>query len=334
MRLLPIILLLCFWSLPLIAQEDPSALVRQGVNLYDKGKYKEAMDVLERAKAIWPESTTILYEIALTCYQLKDLDRTIRLADSIIARKDINIAEAYEVKASAQAKQGNNDESINTLITGILETGGNDQLFYNLGVNYIRKHKMTNAEICFLNAIHHKPNHASSYLGLAELNQVVNPAKSLLAACQFLLLEPNTKRSQSAFEVINFILTNPVSRTGIMNDSLALGLDSSYLHVNAALDSVISLNKGKGDIMTFDFFKKVLKDVVIWSSKEVAYDEDDAWRGYLIPFFSDIFQSEYGDVFSNYIAQSQWQVCMVWLEDHRGRLDDFSRFLKGEENKK
>ena len=75
------------------AQEDPSALVKQGAALYDVGKYEESLTVLERARAIWPSSTTILYEIALSRFQLNDWDGGIRIADSIIVLQYINNAD-------------------------------------------------------------------------------------------------------------------------------------------------------------------------------------------------------------------------------------------------
>ena len=315
------------------AQEDPSALVKQGAALYDVGKYEESLTVLERARAIWPSSTTILYEIALSRFQLNDWDGVIRLADSIIVRQDINNADAYGVKAAALLRQGKVEESTNTLIDGISITGGDYKLFFNLGVNFINQNKANDAEICFLNAIQIKPTHANSYLLLAKLNQSTNPIKSLLAACQFLLLEPNGEQSKSAFHIINQILTSAPMYQPV-NDVSKVAIDSNYVAVNHVLDSLVQINLHSGITMDIGVFENQLKEIVRVSAELMIYDEDDVWRGYLIPFYTDIFKDVYGEVFCNYIAQSQWKESVYWLEMHREELTKFGQFLKGEEDKK
>ncbi len=334
LKLFLVVLILCSSFMTMRAQEDPSALVKQGAALYDQGKYEESLTILERARSIWPTSTTILYEIALTRFQLNDWDGVIRLADSIIARQDINNADAFGVKAAALLKQGKVDESTNTLIDGISITGGDYKLFFNLGVNFMNQKKANDAEICFLNAIQIKPTHANSYLLLAKLNQRINPVKSLLAACQFLLLEPKSEQSKPAFHIIDQILTTAPIPYQPIGDGSTVVFDSNYVAVNHVLDSLIQINVHGGNALNIGLFENQLKEIVQSSAESMIYDEDDVWRGYLIPFYTDIFKDVYGEVFCNYIAQSQWKESVYWLEMHREELTKFGQFLKGEEDKK
>ncbi|MBK7740452.1 MAG: hypothetical protein IPI42_07790 [Saprospiraceae bacterium] len=95
------------------------------------------MKVLERARDIWPRSSTILYEIALTRYSLRDYEGCHRLTDSIIVMRDNNMTQGYLLKASALKQLGKTIESSEVLIDGIRDTGGDEQLFYNLGINFI-----------------------------------------------------------------------------------------------------------------------------------------------------------------------------------------------------
>ncbi|HMZ25323.1 MAG TPA: hypothetical protein PLG24_10295 [Saprospiraceae bacterium] len=331
--------LLFLFPWALFAQEDPEALVLRGVALYDQGKYPEALKVLERARDIWPRSSTILYEIALTRHSLRDYEGCHRLTDSIIVMRDNNMTQGYLLKASALKQLGKTIESSEVLIDGIRDTGGDEQLFYNLGINFITEKKFNEAEICFLNAINFKPTHSSSYLQLAELNQDVNPTKALLAACQFLLLEPNSNRSKPAFELIEQIL-NGKSKSPSMKiqkedaENHIIRLDSSYIFSNGIIRLDAETNFNNNGIVDFDYFSAELKKVSLNCIDRIEYKEHDVWRGYLIPFFADIFSSGFGDVFCNYIAQSRWPACSLWLNNRRSEFDRFTAFLKSEEEKK
>ncbi len=333
------VILLFLLPLTLLAQEDPEALVRQGVTLYDKGEYKEALKILERARDIWPRSSTILSEVALTRYSLGDYDGCLRLADSILVIRDNNLTQGYLLKASALMQQGKLAESSEILIDGIRDTGGDVELFYNLGINFITEKKFNEAEICFLNAINFKPTHSSSYLRLAELNRETNPAKALLAACQFLLLEPNSKRSKPAFELIEQILNGKFISASMdlqksQDSDHALDADSTYVFANVILRLDAETNFKNNGIVDFDYFSAELKKISLKCIERIEYEEHDVWRGYLIPFFADIFKSGFGDVFCNYIAQSRWSACSLWLNNRRSEFERFTAFLKSEEEKK
>jgi hypothetical protein len=97
---------------------------------------------------------------------------------------------------------------------------------------------------------------------------------------------------------------------------------------------LVQINLHSGITMDIGVFENQLKEIVRVSAELMIYDEDDVWRGYLIPFYTDIFKDVYGEVFCNYIAQSQWKESVYWLEIHREELTKFGQFLKGEEDKK
>ena len=71
---------------------------------------------------------------------------------------------------------------------------------YNLGYNYYFVKYLDKAESNLINAIQTKTDHASSHLMLGYVNtDAGNRVQSLMALYFFLLLEPDTQRSEEAF---------------------------------------------------------------------------------------------------------------------------------------
>lgn len=335
MRITVLLILVLSALNTVMAQEDPGALVREGVGLHDKGKYQEALKLYERALELRPRSSTILYEIALTRYSIKEYEQCITLADTIIAIRDNNLSMGYAIKASALLALGRMKESDEALIDGLEATGGDAQLFYNLGVNFMKQERIRDAETCFLNTINFKPTHASAYLMLTEINRYGNPVKALLTAYHFLLLEPNSTRSASCFDMVWEILKGNVKKDTLTGNSTIYmdeytGKDSIYTTVALAINIGAAAQGQLPEQDDFSYFKNQTKMAVELLAGMNKYDEDDLWAGYLIPLFADIYASNYGDVFTSYIAQSRWPDALQWIESHGKELEAFGKFLKGE----
>jgi len=335
MRITSLLILLLSILQAAMAQEDPGALVREGVSLFDKGEYQKALKRYERALELRPRSSTILYEMALTRYSMKEYEPCIILADTIIAIKDNNLPMAYSIKASALLALGRMEESDEVLMDGLEATGGDAQLFYNLGVNFMKQERIRDAETCFLNTIRIKPTHASAYLMIAGINRSGNPVKALLSAYHFLLLEPNSARSGSCLDMVWEILEGKAKKDTLTGNSTIYmdehtGKDSIYTSVALAINIGAAARDQSQEQDDFSYFKHQTQMAVELLGGMNKYDGDDLWAGYLIPLFADIYASNYGDVFTSYIARSRWPAAAQWLESHGKELEAFGKFLKGE----
>ena len=306
-----IALTLFFIVTPLLAQSSIDDLVEEGIKYHDKGDYDKAIETYKKALEINPESTLVNYEIALSYFSKGDYKLAIKYSDFIL------------------------NQDADYLIQAIKKTEGHYLLSYNLALNYFKINELDKAQENLINAIEKNPNHASSHLMLANIHhQKGNSVETLLATHYFLFLEPNTKRSIDAYQMLQENFggnvskdTNKPNTINIMfstnNDSQfgAAALMVSMLEASKSLEK----NKGKTDNEMFientESFFKILGELKDKKSKGI-------WWTFYTPFFYDLANSDHLETYCNYIAQSSNEDSKKWLIENEKRLIDFDIWLK------
>ena len=72
MKNIILILILLFATLSIKAQSSSEKLIREGVSLHDKGRYKEAISSYEEALKVNPSSMSAVYEMSLSYLKLNN----------------------------------------------------------------------------------------------------------------------------------------------------------------------------------------------------------------------------------------------------------------------
>ena len=100
MKNIILILSIVLFSLPLMSQENVEALVKEGIQFHDQGKYDEAIQSYKKALKIDPNSPLVHYELAMTYMYSKDYQKSIDHSDQVIKLdKDYRLM-AYITKGS------------------------------------------------------------------------------------------------------------------------------------------------------------------------------------------------------------------------------------------
>ncbi len=322
----------------LYSQISVDSLVEVGIQYHDNGEFVQAIETYKTALEIEPNSPLVNYEIALTYMYSGDYQNAIKHSDKVIKRNDKYLLQAYLVKGSCLDYLGKTKESIKLFKKGIKKFGDDHLLYYNLGYNYYNIKEFDKAEKAFIKAINTKANHASSHLFLGYLMYEKNQrVQSLLSLHFFLLLEPNSERSQNAYNLLQSQLSGGVERNQEEPGKIDIFLSPDQLKSEfGTIDMMITIleasksleeNEGKSDDQMFienttSFFKIL--------GEHKTKENTGFWWDFYVPFFYLIAESEHIDTYCYYISQSTKETAADWLKENEKRVTDFAKWLSEE----
>lgn len=332
---LGIIVCTLFLSLNLFAQSNIEALVREGVQYHDNGDFDEAIETYKKALKIDSKSALVNYEIALSYFEKKDYQKTIKYSDVVLKQKSDYMVHAYMTKGSALDLLGKTNESIKLFEKAIKKHGEHYLLYYNLALNFVKINELDKAEKNLIKGILSFPSHPSSHLLLANIHyKRGNKVQTLLAAHYFLFLEPNSRRSKGAFEMLLNSFGGNVTRDE--NDVTTINIQVSENEDKefSAAELTISMleatknleeNQDKTEEELFientESFFKILGELKKKKNKGI-------WWDLYVPFFYEIAKSEHIATYCKYISLVVDEEAQVWFEENKDKINAFDEWLK------
>ncbi len=189
MKKILLLLLLCVGAMGAWAQNDEKAekayaLLGEGVNLHEEGKYEEAIKKYSEGLKLDPKNPNLYYEKA---YTLREMDKKKEAKKVLLeslkkcSEEDAGsaLAENYNLLATLVDDEGDSRQALEYYHKAMkLDDGQNSELaqnlFYNTGICYQRLAVLepdsvdeyeNRAMNCFTISLTYKPTHASSYIG-------------------------------------------------------------------------------------------------------------------------------------------------------------------------
>ncbi len=334
-----------FLSLPVVAQDEFTDLINEGVALHDAGKYPEALKKYEQALFIDKKAPRVYYEMGYTYQAMKQYDNAIKAYDKVIkiGEKDETLLLTYMNKASILDDAGKPKEAIKLYKKGIEIYPDHYLLHFNLGITNFRLNNTNEAITAFENAILLNPGHASSHFALSNLQLLLGKRpQSLLSQYFFLLIEPKTERATETYKYLieqlqkgvksvdsqsgNKININ-LSPSSINTEDTAFVVAELMLSMSAAM-RYIDENKNKTDEQFFveqtDTFFKVLGD-----SQEEYPKQGIYWELYA-NFFGKLQKAGHTEAFCYHISQSKGAVVDKWMKENGEKIDAFYTWLQSQ----
>jgi len=308
------------FTLSAYPQASSDRLIRKGVSLHDKGKYKEAIDYYEQALKVNPNSMSAVYEMSLSYLYLKDYNNALKYSTKVInANFQPLLVDAYCVKSSALADLNRINDAIKLLNEAIDRCGDEYLLHYNLGLSYFKTKNLRFAIAHLRKAIEVDTTHSSAFLLYAyTLNDADKWIQSFLSFHFFLLLEPNTDRSKDAFgEMMDMLTTqNPANSPRLLPED---GIDQKKIY------DFIQSNKPKSNDteIQFAYFQELTRKIILYLSQI----QNDTRRGlmwdFFVPIYSEILASGYLETYCRYISASYYPSSLEWWNKHPEQVDKF-----------
>ena len=216
----------------------------------------------------------------------------------------------------------------------IFEFGDNYLLYYNLGITYSKANDNKNAESAFISAIINNSNHAGSHFRLAFLEKEKNQrVQSLLSLYYFLLLEPSSKRAETAYKLLKEQLVGNVQKdvNNPMNINILINsqsMESEFAPAEMMLamleaSNLLEENKDKKPDELFVDNTKSFFTVL----GELNENKPNIWWNLYVSFFYELAKSEFVDVFCYYISISSNENSLEWLKTNNEKFEKFEKWI-------
>ena len=306
------------------SQPAVDKMIRQGVSLHDKGRYKEAIDCYKKALESNPSSMPAVYEMSLSYLQLKDYDNALKNSTRVInANYQPLLMDAYIVKSTALAQTNKLDLSIQLLNEAIDRCGDSYLLHFNLGLSYFNKLNNRLAIHHLRKAIEIDATHPSAFLLYAyALNDSGKWVQSFYAFHFFLFLEPNTERSKEAFgEMIDLLTIKRTDESELLTED---GVDRENIY--DGLQKIQPINSDP-EVM-FHFFEEASKNIFF----TLGHLQNDSQSGLLwyffVPTYEEILGSGYFDVYCRYVSAAYFPQSLEWWNNNKDKVDNFIEWFE------
>ena len=250
------------------AQEQ---LIREGISLHDRRDFDGAISRYEQVLKENPNNALALYEMSFSYFEKKDYSKSIEVAYKLAQFKSDLLPRVYVQIGSAQDELGEPKKAIETYKAGLKLFPSNSLIHYNLAITYNKLREYEEARKAVKKSAGYNPQHPSSHLLLASLfDRGAYKTPALLAACRFLVLEPNSQRSAGALNLVMKSMQAGVS-AGKDSNTINIFVDTSTKKDEGdfgAIDLVLSLTRAAE---TMDAKKDKTEMQVLVSSFETTF---------------------------------------------------------------
>lgn len=327
------------------------SLIREGIELHDSAHYEKAIEKFDAALKINPKSTLAFYELSLSYLELKDFDKALKFSTKVINSNEKNLlVGAYAVKGQALAESGEIETAIELLKEGLVKNGESYMMHFNLALNYYNINDIEKAHEHVTRAIELDKNYSGAFLLNAYVQQDKGMwIRSIFSFQMFLLLEPDSRRSQNAFSELLQVMhittaeEKPVERSFVQmqleRENAADSISTPPLTANTVLnrtdiyDAIVSvldsLDRRENTKDTFEVFVKINKAIITMLDHDLEEENlDDGFWSFYYPFFRSILNSNYYETYCRYISVSYYPESLKWWEENNDEAKSFINWFE------
>ncbi len=325
---------------PTPSTESQKQLIKEGVALHDQGDYDAAISRYEQVLRENPANIEALYEMSFSYFQNNDCKKSLEIALKASVYKSDLLGAIYGEIGNCQDDLGKPKDAIETFKLGIKLLPNNYLLHYNLGLTFARLGQMEEARTSLKESATLNPDHASSQNVLSIVfDKGGYKIPSLLAASRFLVLEPTSKRSVPALQLVDKVMQagvspakngnniNIVVGTGQKKDEGDFESFDLFMGLMKAADYT-EKNKGKSEIQHLvDDFNVLFAYLSESTSKS---DRTKFTWQYYVPYFVEMKKQGHTEAFVYYINQQGNKAGVgEWLKQNQNKVAAFLNWSKG-----
>lgn len=205
MKIMSLLILLLFANAAISSEVDD--YINEGIKLHDKGLYEKAAQKYKMALNLEPNNSLALYELTFSYMVNKKNKKCIKAAKNGLKLKSKLQTRFIIALGSCYSQLGKSKEAIKTFEAGLKVNPENASLHLNIAVTYINTQQNKKAVSHLKQAVKYSNGYASPYYLIADIYRTTNyRIPAMFFYMQFVLLEPNTRRSQDAAKKIYTLL--------------------------------------------------------------------------------------------------------------------------------
>jgi tetratricopeptide (TPR) repeat protein len=322
---------------PTSATQAQKDIIKEGADLHDKGDFDGAIARYEQVLKENPNDIEALYEMSFSYFAKKDYQKSLEISQRAAQYKSNLLPIIYGQIGNAFDELGDSKKALEYYKAALKLDPSLFLVHFNMAVMYARAGKLTEArESCKQSALLN-PNYGSAQrLMGAIFDKDGYRVPALLASSRFLILEPNTKRSEAALQAITKIMEMGVSDGGD-GKNIHIFMDPKTKKDEGDFDGVTLLmslmkaadlteeNKKKSEwerrVHNFETLFAVLGEQKTDKSKFT-------WKFYA-PYFVEMKAKGHVEAFVYYIHQSSsTREVGDWLNQNRDKVASFLSWSK------
>ncbi|WPU98817.1 tetratricopeptide repeat protein [Mucilaginibacter sp. cycad4] len=303
-------------------KDEAKVLLDAGVTLHNQGKYDEAIEKYKAAAKLKPDYDDAYYEIGYSLFSSGKEKEAIPYLEKVLSLNP-NAAGAYDMLGSIYDDDKQTAKAIEYYRKGLKMDPSYQRLHFNIAITLFRDGQTAEAETYAASAIKLQPKHASSHriyaMILADQKKL---GCALLAWCSFLILEPNTKRSDYAYNRIHEILTYGIKKTG--DKSVNINIAEADLNSGNLMLPMTILNAtlGKTGLSATDSLKLQLTQ--IFKAAPIFYGDKGNgtfFNNYYADYFKKLGESENMEAFARVVSLTVRQdENTKWFKENQPKL--------------
>lgn len=319
---------------PVPSTDKQNLLIRQGVELHDRGDYDGAIRKYQEVLTENPDNVTALYEMSFSYTMKRDFKKSLELSYKGAQYKSEALVLFYQNIGNNLDQLGEPKKAIEVYKKAVKMFPQMALLHYNLGVTYASLDMSEDARKTLKTSASLNPKHPGTQLLLASQffkNGYRTPA--LFAAARFLVLEPKSARSDIGVRIMQEVLRGGVTAGDKPNEiNIFVDMnakkdegDFGYLDFSFGLSRAFGStekNIGKTEIQLL--VEQVDSLLAILSERAPKNDQSKFVYQYYVPYFVELKQKGLVEPFVYYTLQrSNVPGVKEWLADHNGRVLQF-----------
>lgn len=314
-------------------------LLREGVGLHDGRDYDGAIAKYQEILKENQDDIEAIYELGFSYFMKRDYRKSLEIGYRGAQYKSSLLQRFYVLIGNNLDHLGQSDKAVKVYRQGIKRFPDEVQLHYNLAITLLAANKPDDAKKALKQAVYVGPEHPSSHAALCQIYQRGNyKIPALMAACRFLVLEPNTTRSEAALRLVKDLLESGAKRgsepnqISVMIDASGKTDEGDFTATTAALSLLSAtrfLEESKGKDPTRLLVNTLSTLLAIMSEGESDKKNSGFALQYYQPYFSEMAKRKLVEPFCYYIAQSaKSEEVSQWLAQNAGRVREFLAWSK------
>lgn len=323
-------------SITLSAQyERIKELVNEGISLHDQEKYDEAIAKYKQALDIDRKSTLANYEIGYSYFATGQYNKAIKHANIVLKQGGSNQLESIILLGNSLDLTGRPSKAIQVYEKGLKDFPESNLLNYNFALTCFNEGYIDKAEKACIRAIESKLNHGSSHILLSTIMRSKGErVKSILPLYYFLMLEPDSKRSQVNYNNLLQQLSQGIEKKSDKNISVQIPRSTGSSKEFGAVEMMISLAAVKGYTEDDKHKSKMelfveMNDKIFRILGELKKDNKGIWWDLYVSKLYDLILTNNNEAFSYYISQSTHDESVInWISENRHKMQSLMEWIK------
>lgn len=265
-------------------------LIKEGIALHDKEKYKEAIAVYARIPASDTNYYLALYEMALSQWQDSQYVAAVQSARLGLSKENDKWPDFYTVYGNATDDMGQPEQAIRIYDSALRLYPAFADLYLNKGTTQLKLERYDDAIATLQQCLLLNPYLPGAHykLGLCAFRKGLL-VQAMLSEINCLLLQPNGRWKSGAITLLSNI-SKGTDEIRELADKRSTEPPASFVSLEKIILSRMALDKRYEPLIKLD--DAISRQIqVLFEKLEYDETESDFWMQYYVPFYASLFKN-------------------------------------------